>query len=656
MAIRHLINESGEPFNDGELDALAKTLDALDANDRIAYRNANASAIAQHAAERLLIVAGPGTGKSSIFKQRVLSWLQKNPEAKILALSFVRKLVADLRADIQADKGLSDEQKAQVDVFTLHKYARSIVERNKGTRGWSFAPHFRIIGQTWKEVAWHDVLLLSGESRIDHYSWKAFEKQLYDDQFDESAEWQKLRQAYFTLCQFYNAAGFSDLILRARDALAENPALNEHQFFIVDEYQDFNAAEEHLLDQIAGSAEGRLTVGDDDQVLYEQLKSGKAALIRAIYTDKAVVKAMLAFCGRCDFHITRAASHFIKQGPDPASIKKIYLPIGTPDNSLKVNVVGCASAGTAVDYIRKFIEDHSVEIERRKSDLAAGNSKDPYLLILSPSGAVNFYRPNGAQGELMELLKPFAEQDAEFSEDYYKVLNYYSLANFPRNNFTFRKVLYYEGISDKELLSLLEKCIAGKHPLCSIDVSSIKDAANKAALVRDIVDSKASVDEKVTAIGELIKISEPDRLRADMGRKSIDKRQVEAVEHQEEEDAELEEIREKPMSAVELMTIVGSKGLSADHVVIIGFDNVNMGWITRNAFFVAMTRARTSLHTITALKAGGATRAHSFLDKLPDAHLEFAKYTKGKRVREVFFGRGQFVQYLRNLRSQGVRR
>jgi ATP-dependent exoDNAse (exonuclease V) alpha subunit len=43
-------------------------------------------------------------------------------------------------------------------------------------------------------------------------------------------------------------------------------------------------------------------------------------------------------------------------------------------------------------------------------------------------------------------------------------------------------------------------------------------------------------------------------------------------------------------------------------VIIIGFDNVNMSWVTRNAFYVAMTRARRSLHIVTALKAGGQSQ------------------------------------------------
>ena len=656
MVARYLINEDGEPFKDEDLDALAHELDALGSAERTTFRNENANAIAQHAAERILIVAGPGTGKSTIFKQRVLFWLNKSPDARILALSFVRKLVADLNSDIQNDNGLTDKQKGQVDIFTLHKYARSVVEQNRGTAAWRFAPHFRIIGQSWKSVVWHDALLLSGQRDADGYSLKAFEKQLHDDHFDDSAEWQELKKAYFSICQFYNAAGFSDLILRAKEALAENPDLNEHQLFIVDEYQDFNTSEENLLNQITCAATGTLVVGDDDQVLYETLKSGKASLIRAIYADTEVVNAMLAFCGRCDFHITRAASHFITQGADPESIKKIYLPMSGDEASPRVQVVGCSTTTTAVDYIRKFIEDHNAEIEQRRIDLAEGNSKDAYLLILSPSGAVDFYRSNGAKEQLFDLVSSYSEQRPEFSEDYYTVLNYYSLANYPANNFTFRKILHYEKIGDKELLSLLKTGMAEHKPLSAIDSDSVRNALAKANAVRDLVESDVSIDEKVKALAKLIQIADAKLLREDLERDAIDKEQVDSIEHQEEEDAELEEIEVKQMCAVELMTVVGSKGLSADHIMIIGFDNVNFGWVTRSAFFVAMTRARKSLHIITALRAGGATRPHNFLSQLPDANLEFSRYTKGNRTQTRVGTRTDLIQYLQNLGTQARRR
>jgi superfamily I DNA/RNA helicase len=145
-------------------------------------------------------------------------------------------------------------------------------------------------------------------------------------------------------------------------------------------------------------------------------------------------------------------------------------------------------------------------------------------------------------------------------------------------------------------------------------------------------------------------------LKQDLEKGAIDKRRIEAIEHQDEEEAELEEIQVKQMSAVELMTIIGSKGLSADHVIMIGFDNVNMNWVTRNAFFVATTRARRSLHLITALKAGGAAGPYAFLDHLPISHLEFSRYTKSNRKRVPFGGRNEFLNYLTSLNTRGRRR
>jgi superfamily I DNA/RNA helicase len=329
--MRYLINPDGAPFEANDLETLGAELNALDDDQRKKFRNENATAIASYDAPAILIVAGPGTGKSTLFKQRIVRWLKTDPTAKILALSFVRKLVADLNADVQTDPNLTDKQKRQVDVFTLHKYARSLIEKNGGTREWTFAPHIRIVVEPWKDIVWADVLRLAGQDDAKAYSWKTFEKQLHESEFDQSVDWKTLNDSYFKICQFYNAVGFSDLIIRATIALAENKKLNEHHFFITDEYQDFNAAEEKLLEEITGETEGKLTVGDDDQVLYDTLKSGKASLISAIYADHDVVNAMLPFCGRCDFHITCAADHFIKREPDLDTIKKVVcFPITGP--------------------------------------------------------------------------------------------------------------------------------------------------------------------------------------------------------------------------------------------------------------------------------------------------------------------------------------
>lgn len=137
----------------------------------------------------------------------------------------------------------------------------------------------------------------------------------------------------------------------------------------------------------------------------------------------------------------------------------------------------------------------------------------------------------------------------------------------------------------------------------------------------------------------------------DIEHKAINQEEILGLGHEEEEEAELEEIEVKQMGAVELVTIVGAKGLSADHVIIIGFDNVNMGRVTKNAFYVAMTRAKKSLHILTALKSCGAKRAHGFLEQLPNDHVEFYKYKKTDRSKTQLYCKQGFKNYLSRLQQ-----
>ena len=78
----HLINPDGTPFDGNDLDALAAELNALNDEQRKNFRNENATAIASHGAPAILIVAGPGTGKSTLFKQRIVHWLKEDQQKK----------------------------------------------------------------------------------------------------------------------------------------------------------------------------------------------------------------------------------------------------------------------------------------------------------------------------------------------------------------------------------------------------------------------------------------------------------------------------------------------------------------------------------------------------------------------------------------------
>ncbi|MGH9966814.1 MAG: UvrD-helicase domain-containing protein [Pyrinomonadaceae bacterium] len=647
--MRHLINDDGRVFDPEELKALREELDGLSDEERVHFRNENAQKIAPHGCSKILIVSGPGTGKSTIFKQRIIHWLNRDPSARILVLSFVRKLVSDLNTDIQKSAEITEKQKTQIDVCTLHRYARSVVERNHGTSELRFRPHVKIIGQNWKQVVWEDALSLLGQENNDEFAWKNFEKQLHNADLEGSDQWLDLEQMYCVLSDFYNAAGFADLILHASLALHENPSLKDHQLFIVDEYQDFNEAEEKLIQELTSESQGLLIVGDDDQVLYETLKSGKAQLIRRLYSDADYVNAMLPYCSRTkNSHIVNAAGEFIRHEIQKDGIEKIYLPLQKRVGA-KVEVIACASASGAVDYIKTFIKINTKKLELRKSELRDGIKKDPFLLILTPAREVKFYKAAGADIELKKLVASYAADTQRFSEDYFRILTYYSLAKHPDNDFTFRKVMHYEQVSQEDITALLKRALEEGRTFSEMDEQLIKSILAKCHAIRDLVGGPESIEEKTRRLGKHVNISDLRVLEVDLSRHELNETRIAESETDEEDQAELEELESQPMSAVELMTIVGAKGLSADHVIIIGFDDVNMAWITRNAFYVALTRARESLHLITALKSGGGRTAPDFLHGFSEQDLEFYKHTKKQHETTCLENKVGFRKYLARL-------
>ncbi len=314
-----------------------------------------------------------------------------------------------------------------------------------------------------------------------------------------------------------------------------------------------------------------------------------------------------------------------------------------------MQIIACASSFTAVDYIEKFVTNYKAEIDERKRQLENGEAKDAFLLVLTPAGEVNFY--GKAKETLKRIVAEYQSEARSFSSDYYKILSYYSLASNPQNNFTFRKVLHYEKISITRVHELLEYAMQSGQNFRNLDEQEIINAMEKANNIKAIVDAESSIIEKLEGIANIIKITDRAKLQDEMEREAINQKEVVGLEHEEEEEAELQEIEVKRVGAVELMTIVSSKGLSADHVIIIGFDDMNMKQVTKNAFYVAMTRARKSLHIITALKSGGAHQAHAFLEQLPDNHVEYFSYKKSDHLKRSLQGKQEFKNYLNNLNN-----
>jgi superfamily I DNA/RNA helicase len=449
------------------------------------------------------------------------------------------------------------------------------------------------------------------------------QEHLYDGEPPTQGDWRTLRLTHIRLEQFYNALTFPDLILFATRAVQENSELVEDTLFIIDEFQDFNLAEDAFIKQLTVESPAQLLVGDDDQVLYDGLRRAHPNIIRGYYQDRSFTNAMLPFCGRCSIHICRTAEAFLARERSSESIRKVFLPLNREEADL-VTVVATTSPKVGVQYVQDFLERHDAAIRQREEEIRAGSNKDAYLLILTPARKMKYLNVGGALDTLRDALSVYAVEEDRPGDDYWRLRDYYYTAVHPSQNYNVRKVLAHEQVEQDVVASLLREALDSGRNLADLEREVISAALEKCAAIREIVEADLAPADQAEQIAGLCEVSDPHILASDLERLPI---RTDADADVESFDLEQKDV----VSAVEVTTIVGAKGLSADHVIILGCDDVNLDRVTGCAFFVALTRARKSLTLMACVGGGGATVLHEFVCALPDEHTQ-AVYVKAGGV------------------------
>ncbi|MGH9043722.1 MAG: hypothetical protein ACRDVP_02590, partial [Acidimicrobiales bacterium] len=226
------------------------------------------------------------------------------------------------------------------------------------------------------------------------------------------------------------------------------------------------------------------------------------------------------------------------------------------------------------------------------------------------------------------------------SSDYWRTATYASVGWNDANNFALRKVLYYEDVPSGTVHALLATALATNRSLVSVLDSSYDPLRSKTAAIAAICGGDdRSPEQKATAVAAVVPIADPERLARDLRVRPLDL--LWAI-NGDEADESIDTAG--AMAPVELLSLVGSKGLSAHHVIVVGCDDLHLKRVSRLTFFVALTRARKSLHLITSLKAGGASKTHDFILELPEVCCEYV--AKTRRELEVLSGAQAFVRTL----------
>ena len=254
--------------------------------------------IANHTEGPVLVIAGPGSGKTKTLVDRIVNLVKKGiePEA-IMVGTFTEKAAKELVTRI-SNKLLEDGVGVNLNemyVGTLHSIFLRFLEENREytrlKRSYRLFDQFEqtfVIFRHIKEfMAVEEIKDLIGDHRVSYWvkaraiadKVNVVSEEILDVERLEKSDHASVRglakcyRIYETILEEENALDFSSIQLSAYLLLSEHPEVlrkiqDKIKYFMVDEYQDTNTIQEKILLLLASQNHNLCVVGDDDQGLY----------------------------------------------------------------------------------------------------------------------------------------------------------------------------------------------------------------------------------------------------------------------------------------------------------------------------------------------------------------------------------------------------
>ncbi|MBI3009553.1 MAG: ATP-dependent helicase, partial [Candidatus Omnitrophica bacterium] len=380
----------------------SELLDALTAAQREAVT---------HPEGPLLIIAGAGTGKTTVITRRI-AWLlatQRATPESLLALTFTEKAAAEMeeRVDLLIPYGYS-----RLSISTFHAFGDQLLRQYALKMG--FSSQFKVLSQAEQVVFLRQHLfelplktlrplndptrfleaLLGVFSRAKDEAVTTEEFLACTDRLQQAAggnepalealiqrtsEIALCYAAYQKLMRDADAIDFGDQVLLAIQLLEKHPDVlqavrQRYAFLLVDEFQDTNFAQYRLL-QLLAKPEGNITVvADDDQSIYKWRGAAISNVLKFLdhYPSRHTVVLTENF--RSNQHILDAAYRLIRfndpdrleaqQGIDKRLISKAQQPLEMPHFSV------FDDASAEADWVARTIRNAIEEQKRHPGDFA----------------------------------------------------------------------------------------------------------------------------------------------------------------------------------------------------------------------------------------------------------------------------------------------
>ncbi len=229
----------------------------------------------------LLIIAGPGSGKTRVITHRIAALVQQGVSPfNICAVTFTNKAADEMRQRV-----FSMNVPQGVHLSTFHSLCVRILR--KFNQAANVAPAFSIFTDHEQKSCMKEALkasqldsknfppaaMLETISRLKNNleDVKTFEEQNAGDYFSKCVS--KIYKAYQKILEKNNALDFDDLLFKTAFLLRDFPdirkQLNERfKYLMVDEYQDTNHAQYQIARGLAAEHGNICVTGDPDQSIY----------------------------------------------------------------------------------------------------------------------------------------------------------------------------------------------------------------------------------------------------------------------------------------------------------------------------------------------------------------------------------------------------
>ncbi len=355
----------------------------------------------------VMLLAGAGTGKTRTVTCRIAHMLEKRiAPSEILAVTFTNKAAAEMRERIGGM--VSKKAVEDMTVCTFHslcvRILRGGIEKLGYKKNFSICSHSDQVGMMKQllvrkggaEIKVKPDEVLTSISKAKN---KGIELHDMEDDFFST-----LAVAYNNELRAQNAVDFDDLLLLGEKILREHSDIREifRQRFTrvtVDEFQDTNALQMQLLQQLVGAPDYHVcVVGDDDQSIYGWRGAEVANILQfeKFFPDPKIIRLEENY--RSTHAVLHTANSLIKHNVG----RREKILRSTRKDGDPVRIVAMPGDDQEAEFIAEEIlaekgaigrewEDFAIlfrtNSQSRKLELAFRERKIPYRMV----GAQSFY-------------------------------------------------------------------------------------------------------------------------------------------------------------------------------------------------------------------------------------------------------------------------